>query len=48
MRLRAEQCLAWIEQRTPVATVLRDLKKADFDPEFSSAFAAVRLIGEQA
>ena len=41
LRLRAEQCHAWIDSKAPLETVLQELHKANFDPEF---FTTVRDI----
>jgi NADPH-dependent 2,4-dienoyl-CoA reductase/sulfur reductase-like enzyme len=39
IRFRHEVCEAWILARTPFSEVMRDLKKAHFDPEFYPFFA---------
>jgi NADPH-dependent 2,4-dienoyl-CoA reductase/sulfur reductase-like enzyme len=34
LRLRQAVCENWIKAQTPIETVLKELKKANFDPEF--------------
>jgi NAD(P)H-nitrite reductase large subunit len=38
IRLRAATCLAWIENKTKFKTVINELEKANFDPEFSKKY----------
>lgn len=38
IRYRQEVCERWIRDRTPIDDVLRNLKKANFDPEFYRAY----------
>lgn len=38
IRLRHTVCDVWIREAIPLETVLRDLHKADFNPEFSAKF----------
>lgn len=38
IRLRASTCLGWIENKTNFKTVIREIEKANFDPEFSKKY----------
>ncbi|MBN8825415.1 MULTISPECIES: FAD-dependent oxidoreductase [unclassified Spirosoma] len=38
IRLRQAVCDRWIQDRTPFATVVSQLRQADFNPEFSESF----------
>jgi NAD(P)H-nitrite reductase large subunit len=38
IRLRAEVCKAWIVNKTKLETVLSELEKANFNPEFSKSY----------
>ena len=38
IRLRAKTCLAWLEQKVKISTVLAELEKANFEPEFSKNY----------
>lgn len=38
IRLRAKTCLDWIENKTNFKTVLSDIEKANFEPEFSKNY----------
>ena len=38
IRYRQKQCIDWIERKTPLKTVLANLKSADFDSEFSDSY----------
>ena len=38
LRLRQNQCIQWIEAKTPVHQVMNDLMEAHFDPEFSPRY----------
>jgi NAD(P)H-nitrite reductase large subunit len=45
MRLRAEQCIQWIDSKATVQEVIQGIQNADFDPEFSRSFSDVRFSG---
>lgn len=38
IRLRASTCLAWIKNKIAFKTVIQELEKANFDPEFSKKY----------
>ncbi len=41
LRLRHEQCDAWIRRETPLQTVLQNLRNANFEPEFFADWTAM-------